>query len=214
MMAAESRASWLRRATLLEYFSLAWMTAEGGVGFLAGVFGHSLSLEVFGLDSLIEIISAGVVLWRLRLETGYGTSGAREERVEEAERRAALVVAICLLGLAAYILAGVAWSVLIPRTPHPGVWGFAVAVSSVVAMPLLWRAKNSAAVALGSESLREDGLGNLACAWMAVILLLGLIAGRMGARWADPAASVALGVFVAREGLEAWEGARGRTSRG
>lgn len=210
----ESRASWLRRATLLEYVSLVWMAAEGGVGFLAGVFAHSLSLEVFGLDSLIEIISAGVVLWRLRLEVGYGASGAGEGRVEAAERRAALIVTGCLLGLAAYILAGVAQSVLVPRTPHPGVWGFAVAVSSLVAMPVLWKAKNRAADALDSEALREDGLGNLACGWMAMILLLGFIAGRLGARWADPVASLALGVFVAREGLEAWGHARGPASPG
>jgi len=204
-----ARRSWLLRAITLEYFSLAWMVAEGGVGVLAGAAARSLSLEVFGLDSLIELISAGVVLWRMRLEITQGTSNAAEERVEVAERRAAHVVAVCLLVLAAYILVGIVQHVITPEVPRPGVWGFAVAIAAIIAMPLLWRAKGEAGRALESESLREDGVGNLACGWMGVILLLGLIADRLGWRWADPAASLALGVFVAREGWEAWGRARG-----
>jgi divalent metal cation (Fe/Co/Zn/Cd) transporter len=199
----------LRTAIALEYFSLVWMTAEGGVSFLAGLAARSLSLEVFGLDSLIEIISAGVVLWRMRLERTQGRRPDADGRVEAAERRAAYVVAACLLALAVYIVIGVTQSLLSRAVPAPGLWGFVVAISAIIVMPWLWKRKQRVGQALDSPSLEEDGVGNLTCGWMAFILLLGLAAARLGWWWADPTASLALGVFVAREGWEAWGHARG-----
>lgn len=204
------RLPWLRTAIALEYFSIVWMTAEGVVSFLAGLAARSLSLEVFGLDSLIEIISAGVVLWRMRLETAHGASPDAGGRVEAAERRAAYVVAACLLALAVYILIGVTQGLLSRAVPAPGLWGFVVAISAIIVMPWLWKRKQRVGEALHSPSLEEDGVGNLTCGWMAFILLLGLAAARLGWWWADPTASLALGVFVAREGWEAWGHARGR----
>jgi divalent metal cation (Fe/Co/Zn/Cd) transporter len=184
------------------------MTVEGLVGVVAGVSARSLSLEVFGLDSLIEIISAWAVLSWLRIEMGERSPSAEHDGGEAAERRAARVVAACLLGLALYIVAGVIWSARVREIPHPGIWGFAVAISAIIIMPPLWRAKQKTGQALDSDALREDGVGNLTCGAMAVILLGGLVALRRGWWWADPLASLALGLFVAREGWEAWQHAR------
>jgi len=75
------RLVWIRKASILEYFSIVWMTAEGVASVWAGITAGSLSLEVFGLDSLIELISAGVVLWRLRVE-GVESSPERTEQAE------------------------------------------------------------------------------------------------------------------------------------
>ena len=71
-------------------------------------------------------------------------------------------------------------------------------------MPFLSIAKQRAARVLDSEALREDAIGNMACGLMALIVLAGLVAQRVGLWWADPAALV-LGVFVLREGREGWE---------
>ncbi len=202
------RHRWLQRALSLERFSLAWMTVEGIVGVGAGVSSRSLSLEVFGLDSLIEIISAWAVLRWLRTEMEDRFMRVEHGQAEAAERRAARIVAACLVGLALYIVAGVIWSVRFRETPHPGIWGFAVAISAILVMPPLWRAKLKTGQALGSAALREDGVGNLTCGAMAVILLGGLVALRRGWWWADPLASIALGVFVAWEGWEAWQHAK------
>jgi divalent metal cation (Fe/Co/Zn/Cd) transporter len=204
-----ARRPWLRRAIALEYFSVAWMVGEGTAGVLSGVAAQSLALEVFALDSLIEVISALVVLWRMRLELRMGASREGGARTKTADRRAAFVVAACLLALAAYILAGVVDRVRTRAVPSPSIVGFIVAIAAIVVMPGLWRSKQRTGERLHSEALQEDGVGNLVCSWMAVILLLGLVAARVGWWWADPAASLALGVFVAREGWEAWHHARG-----
>ena len=199
------RLVWIHKASVLEYFSVAWMTAEGAASVWAGITARSLSLEVFGLDSLIELISAGIVLWRLRVEGVESSS----ERTEQAERTASCVVAGCLLGLALYISAGVIQSLVTREVPRPGAVAFVVSVAAIIVMPLLWRRKRHLGKLLQSEALEEDGVGNLACGWMALILLVSLLLQRQGLWWADPAASAVLGIFIAREGLEAWEHARG-----
>ncbi len=58
----------LRKGILLEYISLGWMTVEFLVGLIAGIRAHSILLVAFGLDSLLEIVSGVVLLWRLFLE--------------------------------------------------------------------------------------------------------------------------------------------------
>jgi len=191
-----------------------WMTLEGGISIAAGVAAGSLALEVFGLDSLIEIVAAAIVLWRLgveaRVEVAAGSTDSALEtaaasRVAAAERLSARVVAVSLLALAVYIVIGAASTLRAHGVAHPGVWGFAVSIVAAGGMPLLSIAKQRAARALDSEALREDAIGNLACGLMALIVLAGLVAQRGGLWWADPAAALVLGVFVLREGREGWE---------
>jgi 2-amino-4-hydroxy-6-hydroxymethyldihydropteridine diphosphokinase len=76
--------------------------------------------------------------------------------------------------------------------------------AALVGMPVLFRAKRRVAEALDSDAIREDAFGNLACAGMGAITLASLAVQRAGVWWADPAAALALGAWVGREGLEAW----------
>src|SRR5207302_9975300 len=131
MSGATVRVPLVRKAIALEYFSLVWMLAEGAAAVWAGIAAHSLSLEVFGLDSLIEIISAGVVLWWLRVEMAAPSS----TRGEEAERRAAYVVAGCLLALALYIVAGGFQSLATSAGPRPWPLAFVALLAAVTVVP-------------------------------------------------------------------------------
>ncbi len=69
------------------------MTIEGGAALLLGWASKSLLLEAFGIDSVVELFSAGVLLWRLRVEAG---GKASEERIEAVERKAARWVGRCM----------------------------------------------------------------------------------------------------------------------
>jgi hypothetical protein len=81
-----SRAGDLRKALLLIYITLGWMTIEGAASLLLACVSKSLLLEAFGIDSVIELFSGSVLLWRLRVEaSGFASA----ERAEEVERRAA-----------------------------------------------------------------------------------------------------------------------------
>ena len=92
----ESRARDLQRALLLTYITLAWMTIEGAAALLLGWASKSLLLEAFGIDSLIELFSGGVLLWRLRVEVSGATTS---EHVEAVEQRAARWVGYSLYAL-------------------------------------------------------------------------------------------------------------------
>src|SRR5256886_5390579 len=84
-----SRAGAVRLALLLTYITIGWMTIEGAASLLLGWASKSLLLEAFGIDSVIELFSATVLLWRLRVEaTGTVTS----EHVNLVERRAARLI--------------------------------------------------------------------------------------------------------------------------
>ncbi len=93
MESVASRADAVRLALLLTYITLGWMTIEGSAALLLGWASKSLLLEAFGIDSVIELFSAAVLLWRLRIEAG-GT--ATSEHVNFVERRAARLVGYSL----------------------------------------------------------------------------------------------------------------------
>src|SRR5450755_688608 len=76
------------RAKALSWFSLAYMTAEGAIAVTAAVLAGSVALLGFGLDSAIEGLASGIVIWRF--------TGTRRVS-EHAERRAQRLVAITFL---------------------------------------------------------------------------------------------------------------------
>jgi hypothetical protein len=55
----------IRKAFRLAWFTVAWMTVEAIVAITSGISAHSIILTAFGIDSLIELASAGVLIWRL-----------------------------------------------------------------------------------------------------------------------------------------------------
>ena len=96
-----SRADAVQLALLLTYITIGWMTIEGAASLLLGWASKSLLLEAFGIDSVIELFSAAVLLWRLRVESS-GT--ATTEQVNLVERRAARLVGYSLYVLVFYVV--------------------------------------------------------------------------------------------------------------
>jgi hypothetical protein len=110
---AYSREADLRAALWLTYITIGWMTIEGAASLLLGWASKSLLLEAFGIDSVIELFSAGVLWWRLRVEAG-GTASA--EDAEATERRAARYVGYSLYALVAYVAFSSIW--IVHRETH------------------------------------------------------------------------------------------------
>lgn len=183
----------------LEYFTVGWNLLEAAVGLTAGVAG-SIALIGFGLDSVIEVSSGAVLIWRLRSD--------RNERLREAvERRALKLVAITLLALSAYVAVESVAGMVRQEAPDRSFPGIALAVVSLIAMPLLARAKRRVASKLESAALQADSRQTDICAYLSAILLLGLLLNAsFGWWWADPLAGLAMTPLIAYEGLRAWRG--------
>ena len=66
------RLTLVREAFRLEWLTIGWMTVEAVVAIASGLAAGSLVLFAFGLDSVIELASAGVLMWRLTIELQHG----------------------------------------------------------------------------------------------------------------------------------------------
>jgi divalent metal cation (Fe/Co/Zn/Cd) transporter len=199
------RAGQVRLGVWIELVAIAWMVIEAGVALTVGFATRSVSLQGFGLDSIVELIAGGILLWRLLVEQRGGSTA----HIETAERRAAWVTAISLFVLAAYIVADSAFALLTRTQPEASWCGVGLAIAAAIIMPLLWRGKLRVAKHIGSGALKADAACSATCAYMAGVLLLGLLLNRfLGWWWADPLAALALVFFLVREGQEAFHEAR------
>ncbi len=196
------RADMVRQAFLLEWLTIIWMGVEMVVALWAGVTAHSGALIAFGVDSFIELASAGVLLWRLTVEIKRG-----QDFSEAAEATASRIAGGLLFALAAYVVASAGWSLW----SHEGAefsWpGFAVTVAAIPAMTLLARRKLRVAEALGSRALRADAMESITCGYLSAVVVVGLIVQAVtGAWWVDGVTSLAIVWLLVKEGREAWRG--------
>jgi divalent metal cation (Fe/Co/Zn/Cd) transporter len=191
----------IQRAFRLEWLSVAWMAVEAAVAIASGIAARSITLVAFGLDSVIELASAGVLIWRLSAELRSGREVA--ERAEGIARR---IAGGLLFALTAYVVVAAGWSLW--RGEGEGFsWpGLAVALLSIPVMLVLARRKLALADQLGSRALRADAAESMACLWLSIVVVAGLFAQlAFGAWWIDAVTSLAIVGFLVKEGREAWE---------
>jgi divalent metal cation (Fe/Co/Zn/Cd) transporter len=187
----------VRLALLLTYITIGWMTIEGAASLLLGWASKSLLLEAFGIDSVIELFSAVVLLWRLRVEAS-GT--AAFEHVNLVEDRAARLVGYSLYVLVAYVLLNSGYGLFIAKRitdTNESVWGILIGVVAKIGMPILAGYKLKVAARLNSRALRADAVESITCGYLSIVLMIGLAATRLlGWWWLDSVAALALIPFL------------------
>ncbi len=194
------RSSIARRGKRLEYFTIAWNTLEGLIAIVAGIGASSISLVGFGVDSFIEVTSGTALLWRMSMDA----DAHRRERVEMQSLR---IVGACFLALAAYIAYEAVSDLATRQAPAHSLIGVALAMTSLVVMPLLSRAKRRVGLALGSGAMEADATQTQLCAYLSAILLGGLVLNLVwGLWWADPIAALLMLPIIVREGITAFRG--------
>jgi divalent metal cation (Fe/Co/Zn/Cd) transporter len=190
----------VRRGRRLEYFTIVWNGLEGLVAVIAGVVAGSISLVGFGIDSFIEVTSGLTLLWRMSVDTDVPDR-------ERNEKRALKIVGICFIGLAAYIAYESVLDLWSRRPPEHSIPGIVLACVSLVAMPLLSRAKRKVGRVLGSTAMHADAKQTEFCTYLSAILLVGLLLNAfLGWWWADPVAALIMVPIIAKEGIEGLQG--------
>src|SRR5437773_9311845 len=195
-----SRADAVRLALLLTYTTIGWMTIEGSASLLLGWASKSLLLEAFGIDSVIELFSAAVLLWRLRVEA---SSAATSERVDFVERRAARLIGYSLYALVAYVILNSGYGLFIAKRitdTHESVWGILIGLVATIGIPILAAYKFKLAAHLNSRALRADAIESITCGYLSIVLMIGLAATwLLGWWWLDSVAALALIPFLIKE---------------
>ena len=123
---AQARVDLVRQAFWLEWATIAWMVIEAAVAIASAVEAHSLALLAFGIDSVIELASACVLVWRLTVELRRGRLFA-----EHAERKAARMGGALLFALALYIVAAAGWKLWAREGAEFSLTGLAVSVLAI-----------------------------------------------------------------------------------
>lgn len=189
---AEALAAHRRAGRKIEFLSIAWTALESIVGIIAGVLASSVALISFGIDSVIEVASSLVLVWRL------SDAAAADDREEFAHR----LVGVCFLALAVYVTFEAVKDLFTHSSPRVTYLGIIYAAACVVVMPLLARAKRRAAANLQSHALHADSHQSDICAYLAVILLGGLgLNALFSWWWADPVAALCMVPIILREAI-------------
>lgn len=189
----------------LEAVSIVWMVAEAAVSVGAGIAAGSLLLVAFGVDSVIEMISAILLFWRLRRQA-LGLL-PDEEAIEALERKVARVAGFLLYALSVYVVAQAVYGLTHRRQAETSWAGIAVAIIAAFGMPLLARAKIRVADAIGSRALRADAMETFTCGYLSWALLAGLAANALlHWWWLDSAAALAVVPLLVKEAREALTG--------
>src|SRR6476469_1186140 len=190
------RASLALRARRLEYFTIIWNSLEGLVGVTTGALAGSVALVGFGVDSFIEVTSGAALLWRMSADTDHCQRERREARTLK-------IVGACFLALATYVAADAAWNLWSRSPASPSTPGIVLAAASLVAMPLLSRAKRRVARGLSSGAMHADARQTEFCTYLSAILLGGLLLNSLfGLWWADPVAALVMAPIIAKEGYD------------
>lgn len=201
MLPIENR---IKLALRLESITLVWMVIEAAGAIGAGIAAGSLLLMAFGIDSVIELISASVLFWRLQKETRGGVSNASIERVE---RKASRISGYLLYALSGYVVLQAIYGLTHEHHAETSFLGIAIAVVAALGMPLLAKAKIRVAEEISSKALRADAMETFTCGYLSWVLFAGLAANALlHWWWLDAAASLVIVPLLVKEAREAMTG--------
>lgn len=181
----------------LEYFTIVWHLLEGVISLFAGIAAGSLSLVGFGVDSLIELVSGVAILWRMNVD----------HRVDQRDRNEKLTLKFigwCFTALSLYLIFKSMVSFVDKKAPEHSPVGLAIAILSLVVMPVLSRAKRRIGAHLHSPAMYADARQADFCAYLAGVLLIGLLLNYWFSWWwVDPAAAIVMAFIIGNEGINA-----------
>ncbi|MFI7493787.1 cation transporter [Kocuria sp. M4R2S49] len=193
---AARRAILHRRVRWIVAGTITYNVLEAIIALTAGAVASSSALIGFGLDSVVEVLSAAAVAWQFAAPDPH--------RRERATMR---VIAFSFFGLAAFVTVDALRALLGAAEPEHSPVGIGLAAVSLVVMPLLSWFERRTGRELGSASAVADSKQTLLCTYLSAVLLVGLVLNStMGWSWADPVAALVIAAVAVREGLEAWRG--------
>jgi len=189
LKASSSTVLWLQGITI------AWMLVELGVAAYAAFSAHSPAMMAFASDSVIELISAAVVL------------SPRIPALAISQEKATRTAGTLLFALA-FVVTAIAVACLFLRwRPETSPAGIAITIAALIAMPVLAALKRREARRHGNAALAADAVQSATCAYIALITLAGVgVNAAFHIAWFDSIAALAAVPLLIKEGREARKG--------
>ena len=185
-----------RRVRLIVAATIGYNIIEALVALIAGGIASSTALIAFGLDSIVEVLSAAAVAWQF--------AAVDHERREKAAMR---IIAVSFFGLAGFVSIDAVTSLVAHQPAEHSTAGIILAMVSLAVMPFLSWAERRTGRELRSNSAVADSKQTLLCTYLSAVLLAGLVLNSaLGWYWADPIAAVVIAAVAVKEGRDAWRG--------
>jgi len=185
-----------RRVRFIVAFTITYNVVEAIVAITAGVLASSAALIGFGLDSVVEVLSAAAVAWQFT-----------RTDPERWERATVWLIGVAFFALAAYVAVDAVVSLVSQEGPEDSPLGVGITALSLLVMPLLAWFETRTGRELGSQSVVADARQLLLCVYLSGAVFVGLILNALfGWWWADSVAALFVAVLAVREGIEAWRG--------
>ena len=182
-----------RQILWLETITVVWAVIEFGIALFAATTAHSPALLAFGSDSLVELLSALVVLlpWFAVVP----------------DRITSRLAGFLLILLAVAVAATAVVSLALHFSPNPSRSGIAITSAALLVMPVLAILKRREARKTGNVALSADALQSATCACIALFALVGLILNAVfQVAWSDSVAALAIVPLLIREARSALRG--------
>lgn len=185
-----------RRVRFIVAFTITYNVLEAVIAIWAGVLASSAALIGFGLDSVVEVLSAVAVAWQFTRKD--------PERWEKATVRA---IGLAFFALAAYVTIDAIVSLVSREASEHSPLGLGITALSLLVMPALAWHETRTGRELGSKSVLVDAKQLLLCVYLSGAVFIGLILNSLlGWWWADSVAALVVAALAVREGIEAWRG--------
>ena len=185
-----------RRVRFIVAFTITYNVLEAVIAIWAGVLASSAALIGFGLDSVVEVLSAVAVAWQFTRKD--------PERWEKATVRA---IGLAFFALAGYVTIDAILRLVSRDAPEHSPLGLGITALSLLVMPALAWYETRTGRELGSKSVLADAKQLLLCVYLSGAVFIGLILNSLlGWWWADSVAALVVAALAVREGIEAWRG--------
>jgi hypothetical protein len=190
-------------ALAISWISVFYNGIEAGVSIGVGIDVASRALVVFGVQSLVEILSAALVIYRYRRELNDDAPANIA-----LERRATLGIGVLFIILTVGTWVASIIALINHDQPDSSTPSLIVSASALLFMVLLWLPKPWIAEELNSSVMRGEAACSLACIYLTIVLFVGTLIFKLwpGGWWIDSALAILLGFFFLRQGWQmiAW----------
>lgn len=195
-LSVDRRSRLHHRVKFIVGFTITYNVLEALVAIIAGTRASSGVLIAFGLDSVIEVLSAAAVAWQFT-----------RKNPERWEKVAVKVIAIAFFALATYVTIDSVLALTGTTQVEHSPLGIGIAVLSLIVMPALAWFEYRTGRELDSKSVMADAKQLVLCVYLSGTVLVGLLLNSLfGWEWADSVAALIVAVLAVREGIEAWRG--------
>ena len=218
---------WVKIVTIFMYITVIWNVIEGGSSIYFGYNSNDISLFAFGIDSLIEVLSASLVLYHMLFKSLKSSAKSMSETTIlnenkcanksslfslETERKLTLFIGFLLVIFCLFACIGGIFRLTQGIPPSATTFGIIIGGICIIAMFIMWYYKTKASVILNSSTLASDAACSLGCIKLSTVLCIGSIIYEIWPVlwWVDAATAIVIGLLVGYEGYQTIQGAKDR----